>query len=117
MKRKAAANRRPAKRKDAATVAAPAAPVPSADLPHIEIFPRPFGGPARDRFDVTIRGRVICSVPVDEVRLEADGLGGPATGLGGASIGQPAVTPDGAPAQQRPIQFTLTRPLSALPAE
>src|SRR4051812_40710234 len=81
------------------------APLTEAGRPHVEIFPRVFGGPARDRFDVTIRGRVICGTAIDRVWLEADGLAVSSTTFGGASPGVPAVAPDGSAAHQQPFQF------------
>ena len=71
---------------------------------------------ARDRFDVTIRGRVICRAPVESVRLEHAGKVVSATSFGHAEVGAPAVAADGLPARQQTFQFNFARPLSELPA-
>jgi O-antigen biosynthesis protein len=88
----------------------------AAFTPQIEIYPHVFGGPARDRFDVTIRGRVICREPIESLRLEYASAVVAATAFGEAEAGMPAVGADGVPCRQQTVQFNFARPLSELPA-
>jgi ADP-heptose:LPS heptosyltransferase/GT2 family glycosyltransferase len=70
----------------------------------IEMDPAMSGGNVRGRFDVMIRGRVVSSAPIAEIRLQVDDW---VTSI--ASFGQPeraAVMP----AHQRGFQFNLPRP-------
>jgi ADP-heptose:LPS heptosyltransferase/GT2 family glycosyltransferase len=75
----------------------------------IEIDPNLFGGFARDRFDITIRGRVISPADIGQIALKL----GEVT-ISTAFLGQPEREarnrmPDGTEARQRTFQFNLAR--------
>jgi len=86
--------------------------VPEADEPRepvilIEVDPAVTGGFVRNRFDITICGRAISDVPLEETRLQ---VGDWVTGA--AFYGQPerapiGVMPDGRPGRQRAFRFNL----------
>ncbi|MFO1026580.1 MAG: glycosyltransferase family 9 protein [Acetobacteraceae bacterium] len=92
-------------------------PAAVALAPVIEVFPNVFGGPARDRFDVTIMGRVIAQVPIESIRLEYDGNIISTTTYGEAETVAEVIAADGTPAQQQSFQFNIGRKLAGLPAD
>jgi ADP-heptose:LPS heptosyltransferase/GT2 family glycosyltransferase len=93
----------------------PAAP-PPVDHLNIQVYPNMFGGPARDRMDVTIRGRIVGRAAVESVRLEHDGQLLSATLYGQADVAALTTGADGMPSHQRSFQFNVARPLAVLPA-
>jgi len=81
----------------------------------IEIDSSVSGGYINNRFDITVRGRAMSAVPIEEIRLQ---IGDWVTSL--ASYGQPeramaCVLPDGRPGRQRTFQFNLPRPGNSAP--
>ncbi len=76
----------------------------------IELESAVTGGIVADRFDISLRGRVVSPEPIEEVRLQIG-----ERVISAASYGQPeraaeGAMPDGRPARQRGFQFNLPRP-------
>jgi O-antigen biosynthesis protein len=76
----------------------------------IEIDPGISGGYVNGRFDIMIRGRVVSTAAIEEIRLEVEDWV-----ISTASFGQPeraaiAVMADGTPARQHGFRFNLPRP-------
>jgi ADP-heptose:LPS heptosyltransferase/GT2 family glycosyltransferase len=76
----------------------------------IELDSAVTGGIVADRFDISLRGRVVSPEPIEQVHLQIG-----ERVISAASYGQPeraaeGAMPDGRPARQRGFQFNLPRP-------